>query len=457
MSVVEAATSIVPPGVQRASIPAREEPLLRIRDLRVWFPINGGVLRRRVGWVHAVDGVSLDVPRGATLGLVGESGSGKTTIGRATVRVNRPQAGSIHLGGQDLLSLRGTELRRARRRFQMVFQDPYSSLDPRHTVGDIVGEPLRIHGLPAAGSRRARVNELLELVGLDPAFVNRYPHEFSGGQRQRIGIARALAVEPELIVCDEPVSALDVSIQAQVINLLERLQHEFDLTYLFIAHDLALVRHIADRVAVMYLGRVVETAPVDALFGEPRHPYTVALLSAVPVPDADQEHRRRRIILKGDIPNPASPPPGCRFHTRCWLYEHLERPERCRTDDPAMAAAGAVSEHLAACHFSAEVPAALIRVTATGEASGARVDALAIAEAAAAAASGTAEPGTPAGPEAGSAASLPLPSGSVPGQAFAGPGLDVPALIPMDEPGAGVDAPVSDAVAAEPEDAGPGR
>jgi len=421
-------------------------PLLSVTDLRVWFPILGGVLRRRVGWVQAVDGVSFDVRRGETLGLVGESGSGKTTIGRAIVRVNRPQAGAIRLDGQDLLALEGNELRRARRRFQMVFQDPYSSLDPRHTVGDIVGEPLRIHGLPHTGGRRERVDELLRLVGLDPAFVNRYPHEFSGGQRQRIGIARALAVEPELIICDEPVSALDVSIQAQVINLLERLQGEFGLTYLFIAHDLALVRHIADRVAVMYLGRVVEVAPVDALFAEPRHPYTIALLSAVPVPDVDQELRRRRIVLKGDIPNPASPPSGCRFHTRCWLYEHLGRPERCTTDDPPLGGAGEVAGHVAACHFADDVPVALARVTASGEASGARVDQLAMAEEAAAVA--TAGPvDTP--PRAGDGE--PLPNETAPGQAFAGPGLDVPALdVPASPGGTDREQPVADAVM-EPE------
>ncbi|HEX7222372.1 MAG TPA: ATP-binding cassette domain-containing protein, partial [Candidatus Limnocylindrales bacterium] len=264
----------------------RPDALLTVKDLQVYFPVLTGVLRRRTGWVRAVDGVSFDIAAGETLGLVGESGSGKTTIGRTIVRITDPIAGSIDLGGSNLLALRGEELRRRRRQFQMVFQDPYSSLDPRQTVGDILAEPLRVHNLASGRARSARVAELLDLVGLDSSFVERYPHEFSGGQRQRIGIARALAVEPEVIVCDEPISALDVSIQAQVINLLERLQADLGLTYLFIAHDLAVVRHIADRVAVMYLGKIVELAPSDMLYAQPLHPYTVALLSAVPVPDA---------------------------------------------------------------------------------------------------------------------------------------------------------------------------
>ena len=331
-------------------------PLLRVKDLKVYFPITGGVLRRRTGWVKAVDGVSFGIDRGETLGLVGESGSGKTTIGRTIVRVTEPLEGEIDLGGENLLGLTGENLRRRRRKFQMVFQDPYSSLDPRQTVGEILAEPLRVHRLATGKARSARVAELLELVGLDAAFVERYPHEFSGGQRQRIGIARALAVEPELIVCDEPISALDVSIQAQVINLLERLQADLGLTYLFIAHDLAVVRHIADRVAVMYLGKIVEVAPADVLYREPLHPYTVALLSAVPVPDARAERTRRRIILKGDIPNPANPPSGCRFHTRCWLRERLGNPEICATNDPPLASvAGAEPGQTAACHFAAEL------------------------------------------------------------------------------------------------------
>jgi oligopeptide/dipeptide ABC transporter ATP-binding protein len=354
------------PRVADASDPTRSEGLLEVRDLAVWFPILGGVMRRRQGWVRAVDGVSFDIARGETLGLVGESGSGKTTTGRAIVRVTRPTAGSVRLAGQDLLALEGDALRRRRRTFQMVFQDPYSSLDPRQTVGEIIGEPLSIHGLPVGGDRRRRIGELLQLVNLDPSFADRYPHEFSGGQRQRIGIARALAVEPDLIVCDEPISALDVSVQAQVINLLERLQAELGLTYLFIAHDLAVVRHIADRVAVMYLGRIVELAHVDDLFADPRHPYTVALLSAVPVPDADVERDRRRVILTGDIPSPSDPPTGCHFHTRCWLFERLGRPELCVTDAPGLDAisppVGGAShhDHTVACHFpdqTAGVPA----------------------------------------------------------------------------------------------------
>ncbi len=331
-------------------------PLLTVKDLQVYFPILTGVLRRRTGWVKAVDGVSFHIDRGETLGLVGESGSGKTTIGRTIVRIMQPLEGSIHLGGSDLLALRGEDLRRRRRRFQMVFQDPYSSLDPRQTVGEILAEPLRVHNLASGKARQARVVELLDLVGLEASFVERYPHEFSGGQRQRIGIARALAVEPELIVCDEPISALDVSIQAQVINLLERLQADLGLTYLFIAHDLAVVRHIADRVAVMYLGKIVEVAPSDLLYQQPLHPYTVALLSAVPVPDARTERSRRRIILRGDIPSPANPPTGCRFHTRCWLRERLKNPEICATTDPPLAPIPqATPDQTVACHFASEL------------------------------------------------------------------------------------------------------
>ncbi|MFO1539179.1 MAG: ABC transporter ATP-binding protein [Chloroflexota bacterium] len=335
-----------PPGPHR-----NVAPLLEVSDLRVWFPIRQGVFRRRTGWIRAVDDVSFTVARGETLGLVGESGSGKTTTGRAIVRVNTPIGGTVRLDGDDLLALDGAELRSRRRRFQMIFQDPYASLDPRQTVGEIIGEPLGIHGLPADGDRTRRIRELLELVNLDGRFANRYPHEFSGGQRQRIGIARALAVEPELIVCDEPISALDVSVQAQVINLLGRLQAELGLTYLFIAHDLAVVRHIADRVAVMYLGKLVEIAPVDDLFAAPRHPYTIALLSAVPVPDADREQERRRIILRGDIPSAADPPTGCRFHTRCWLHERLGRPRECVDMDPALDPLATAAGHRGACHF----------------------------------------------------------------------------------------------------------
>jgi len=331
--------------------------LLTIRDLKVHFPITKGVLQRHAGWVRAVDGVDLTIARGETLGLVGESGSGKTTIGRSIVRLTKPRSGTITIDGTDLLTLEGKELRRRRRDVQMVFQDPYSCLDPRHTVGEILSEPLSVHGLAEGKQRVERVVELLTMVGLDPSFVERYPHEFSGGQRQRIGIARAIAVEPRLIVADEPVSALDVSVQAQVINLMEHLQESLGLTYLFIAHDLAVVKHIADRVAVLYLGKVAEIGPVDALYAAPHHPYTIALLSAVPVPDPRKERTRQRIILTGDIPSPANPPSGCTFHTRCWLRERLGNPERCKTEVPQLMPVPDRPELMAACHFTAEAAA----------------------------------------------------------------------------------------------------
>jgi oligopeptide/dipeptide ABC transporter ATP-binding protein len=344
------------PAPSPPSTDAADDALLRVEDLRVYFPVLTGVMRRRSGWVKAVDGVSFTIRRGETLGLVGESGSGKTTIGRTIVRVTSPHSGRFTLDGQDLRALEGEELRRKRRLFQMVFQDPYASLNPRQTVGDILAEPLRVHGLAEGKARTQRVAELLQLVGLDPRFVERYPHEFSGGQRQRIGIARALAVEPELIVCDEPISALDVSIQAQVINLLERLQADLGLTYLFIAHDLAVVRHIADRVAVLYLGKIMEIASSDTLYSRPLHPYTVALLSAVPVPDAIAERSRQIIILTGDIPSPVDPPSGCRFHTRCWLRERLGNPERCAAEEPPLAATPATQpDQAVACHFTSEL------------------------------------------------------------------------------------------------------
>ncbi len=302
-------------------------PLLEVSDLRMFFPITQGiVIGRHVGDVRAVDGVSLSLRRGETLGLVGESGCGKSTTGRAIVRLYRPTGGRIVFDGVDITRLEGAPLRRMRRHMQMIFQDPHASLNPRMTAAGIVGEPLDIHGIGTSRERRERVRELFEVVGLDPDYGERYPHEFSGGQRQRIGVARALAVNPDLIVADEPVSALDVSIQAQIINLLERLQGQFGLTYLFIAHDLSVVRHISDRIAVMYLGRIVEIAGSRELHDRPLHPYSVALLSAVPIPDPAVEARRRRVILKGDVPNPASPPPGCHFHTRCWLRERLGNP-----------------------------------------------------------------------------------------------------------------------------------
>jgi len=333
---------------------AEEQPLVDVHDLKVWFPITEGIVfERHVGDVRAVDGVTFHLKRGETLGLVGESGCGKSTTGRALVRLYKPTAGSILFEGTDLSTLEGGELRRMRRRMQMIFQDPYSSLNPRMTAGGIVGEPLEIHGIGQPRERRTRVRELLATVGLNPDFAERYPHEFSGGQRQRIGVARSLALNPDLIVADEPISALDVSIQAQIINLLERLQAEFDLTYLFIAHDLSVVRHISDRIAVMYLGRIVEVASSKSLNERPLHPYTVALLSAIPVPDPKVEAKRRRIILKGDVPSPAAPPSGCRFHTRCWLRERLGNPERCVTEDPMLRPLE--TGHEVACHFAEEI------------------------------------------------------------------------------------------------------
>jgi peptide/nickel transport system ATP-binding protein len=325
--------------------------LLEIRDLQVHYPITKGlVLRRRIGEVRAVDGVDLDVRSGQSVGLVGESGSGKTTLGRAVVGLARPTAGTIRFGGTDVWSVEGNELRELRRRIQMVFQDPYASLDPRMRVGASIAEPLDIHRVGTRSDRRARVKELLELVGLPSRIADRYPHELSGGQRQRIGVARALSLDPELIVADEPVSALDVSIQAQIVNLLQELRRRLGLTSILIAHDLAVVRQVSDVIAVMYLGRIVEWANAADLYREPLHPYTVALLSAVPIPDPVVEATRERIVLRGDVPNPAAPPPGCPFHTRCWLREQLGNPEACSTEVPPLRELG--SGHRAACHFT---------------------------------------------------------------------------------------------------------
>ena len=326
--------------------------LVEVDALKVHFPIRSGIFKTTKGTVKAVDGVTFEVRRGETLGLVGESGCGKSTIGRAMIRLREPTDGSVRFDGVDLTSLNSGALRKMRRRMQIIFQDPYGSLDPRMTVGSIVSEPIETHHLAKGEAKKERVAELLRLVGLDPKYVRRYPHEFSGGQRQRIGVARALAVEPEFIVCDEPISALDVSIQAQVLNLLTDLRSRLGLTYLFVAHDLSVVKHISDRVAVMYLGKVVEIGPPDQLYAAPGHPYTRALLSAVPVPDPVSERKRRRVILKGDVPSPVNPPSGCRFHTRCWLYERLGKPENCRTDDPPLAVLD--GEHRAACHYAAE-------------------------------------------------------------------------------------------------------
>jgi oligopeptide/dipeptide ABC transporter ATP-binding protein len=339
--------------------------LLRVEELMVWFPIvEGMILERHIGDVRAVDGVTFGIRRGETLGLVGESGCGKSTTGRAIIRLYKPTEGRIIFDGVDMSGLEGGDLRRMRRRMQMIFQDPYASLNPRMTVTGIIGEPLEIHDIGKPRERRERVRELLATVGLNPDFGERYPHEFSGGQRQRIGVARALALNPDLIVADEPISALDVSIQAQIINLLERLQGQFHLTYLFIAHDLSVVRHISDRIAVMYLGRIVELAGSRDLNTVPLHPYTVALLSAIPVPDPTVEARRRRIILRGDVPSPAAPPSGCRFHTRCWLRERLGNPEICAVEDPALRPLA--SGHEVACHFAEQVDGSVEQAQATG-------------------------------------------------------------------------------------------
>ena len=324
----------------------QNEILVEVKGLKKYFPITQGViLQRHVGDIKAVDGLDFFIRRGETLGLVGESGCGKTTVGRTILQLYRPTAGHVYFEGEDLTQMKGEQLRRMRRRMQMIFQDPYASLNPRMTVGGIVGEPLEVHNIAKGKEKRERVMELLRVVGLNPYFVNRYPHEFSGGQRQRIGVARALAVNPDFIVCDEPISALDVSIQAQIINLLEDLQEQFGLTYLFIAHDLSVVRHISDRVAVMYLGKIVEIADRDELYKNPLHPYTKALLSAVPIPDPVVEEKRERIILVGDVPSPANPPSGCRFHTRCPI---MQRPI-CVEEDPEFYDRG--GEHWVACHL----------------------------------------------------------------------------------------------------------
>ncbi len=318
--------------------------LLSVENLKVYFPVTAGLIfQRKVADIKAVDGISFQIRKGETLGLVGESGCGKSTTGRAILQLYRPTEGQVKYGDIELTELKGGALRRMRRQMQMIFQDPYASLNPRMSVGAIIGEPLAIHGLAKGEARRERVAELMRIVGLNPFYASRYPHEFSGGQRQRIGVARSLAVEPEFIVADEPVSALDVSIQAQIINLLEDLQSQFGLTYLFIAHDLSVVRHISDRVAVMYLGKLMELTDRDELYENPLHPYTKALLSAVPIPDPAVETKRERIILSGDVPSPIAPPPGCVFNTRCPIAI-----DECRTAIPEWRELS--KDHWVACH-----------------------------------------------------------------------------------------------------------
>jgi len=335
---------------------ASDGALVEVENLRVWFPIRSGVvLDRHIGDIKAVDDVSFSISRGETLGLVGESGCGKTTVGRTILRLYEPTAGRVVFDGKDITTLSQNELRPLRRRMQMVFQDPYASLNPRHSVGRIVGEPLRVHGLSGKKESPSRVRELLEIVGLPADAVTRYPHEFSGGQRQRIGLARSLALNPDFIVCDEPVSALDVSIQAQIINLLENLQADFELTYLFIAHDLAVVRHISDRIAVMYLGKIVEISAAAELYDDPLHPYTISLLSAVPIPDPVVERERETILLAGDLPSPANPPPACRFHTRCPYVQ----PTLCKDEEPLLRRLA--PNHVVACHWAEDIRAGKIK------------------------------------------------------------------------------------------------
>ncbi len=346
---------------------ASGQPLVEVRSLVKRFPVKGGVLQRTVAEVKAVDGVDLEIARGETLGLVGESGCGKTTVGRLILRLIDPTSGTVSFDGTDITNLSGARLKPFRRQMQIIFQDPYASLDPRSPIGESIGDGLRIHGIGTPAERRARVQKTMDLVGLASYQARRYPHEFSGGQRQRVGIARALILEPQLVVCDEPVSALDVSIQAQVLNLLRELQRELGLTLLFIAHNMAVVEHISDRVAVMYLGRIVERASRETAYSDPEHPYTQALMSAIPLPDPTA--RRERIILRGDVPSPINVPAGCRFHPRCWLYDALGKPADCREADPQLRGVGEPG-HEAACHHaeqSSQMVASAARAQAAAE------------------------------------------------------------------------------------------
>jgi oligopeptide/dipeptide ABC transporter ATP-binding protein len=349
--------------------------IVEVRGLRTYFPIKSrSLIPRVVGQVMAVDGIDFTIGAGETLGLVGESGSGKTTAARSVLMLVKPTAGSVKLDGTEITTLNARQLRPIRRKTSMIFQDPYNALNPRHTVGSIISAPFEIQKVKPQGGVKRAVQDLMQRVGLNPEHYNRYPNEFSGGQRQRIGIARAVALHPELVVCDEPVSALDVSIQAQILNLLHDLQKEFNIAYLFVAHDLAVVRQVSHRIAVMYLGHIVESAPRKNIYTMPLHPYTRSLLSAVPVPDPVRQRQRTRIVLQGDVPSPIDPPSGCVFHTRCWLYEKLGQPERCTTEDPPLRPFG--EDHVVACHFAEE-----LQGQAVGESS-VEVDAAAAAAAA---------------------------------------------------------------------------
>jgi oligopeptide transport system ATP-binding protein len=349
--VVEGGTSLAEMDPLEIARVGAGSTLLQVRGLKKHFPIMGGLLRRQIGTVYAVDGVDFDVNAGETFALVGESGCGKTTLGRSILRLIEPTAGQIIFAGRDISSISVDELRPLRRKMQIIFQDPFGSLNPRMPVSDIIGEGLLAQGMKDRKARDKKVEDSLELVGLRREYTRRYPHEFSGGQRQRIGIARALALGPDIVVCDEPVSALDVSIQSQVLNLLMDLRRDLNLTYIFISHNLSVVQYFSDRVGVMYLGKIAELGSVEQLYKDPRHPYSVALLSAIP--DPNPRRRKKRLVLKGDVPSPAAPPSGCRFHTRCWLRERLGNPERCATEEPKLRNFG--QGHQTACHFAEEI------------------------------------------------------------------------------------------------------